>query len=283
MERVLVLGARGMLGSELMALPSSRFELTGLCHEELDITDEEKTFQIIQEIKPSTVIHAAAYTDVDGCEMDPDRAFSVNGQGTLHVAQACQMTGAGLVYLSTDYVFDGNGSRPYREDDPVNPINVYGKSKLEGEKHVERLLEQYTVVRSQWLFGKGGKNFVTTLLSLAEAGKPLTIVRDHIGSPTYARDLGLAIFRLLEKGCRGVFHVANRLSCSWHEFAVEILRTAEISDTEIIPVEWASLGRPAQRPHYSVLNCEKLTEQTGLEMRPWQEALREFVKERGTA
>lgn len=280
MKRVLVLGAKGMAGSALMGVLSSHFELIGLGHEELDITTEIETLRTVQDIRPSIVIHAAGYTDVDGCETNPDRAFSVNSQGTLHVARACRQTGASLVYISTDYVFDGKGSRPYREEEPVNPISIYGKSKLEGERHVQTLLNEFTIVRTQWLFGKGGKNFVTTVLSLAREGNPLTIVRDQIGSPTYVVDLSWAIFRLLENGSHGVFHVANSSSCSWYDFAQEIVRTAEISDIEIIPVDGAFLGRPAPRPNYSVLNCERLTLETGLTMRPWQQALREFVKGR---
>jgi len=280
MERVLVLGAKGMVGSELMGVLSLRFELIGLGHEELDITAEKEILQAVQDVRPGIVIHAAAYTDVDGCETDPERAFSVNSQGTLHVALACRQKGTRLVYISTDYVFDGKGSRPYREEDPVNPINIYGRSKLEGEKHVQRLLDEFIIVRTQWLFGKGGKNFVTTVLGLAREGKPLTIVRDHLGSPTYVLDLCRAILGLLEKGSYGVFHAANSRFCSWYDFAWEIVRSAELSDVKIIPVDWASLGRPAPRPRYSVLNCERLTLETGLAMRPWHKALREFVKGR---
>ncbi len=278
MDRVLVLGARGMVGSELMAIPSSRFEMVGLGHEDLDIVIEEDTHRAIQDIRPRIIVHTAAYTDVDGCEKAPDRAFRVNGQGTLHVAQACHRIGAKLLYLSTDYVFDGKGSRPYREEDPVNPINIYGKSKLEGERHVQHLLQEFIIVRTQWLFGRGGKNFVTTVLNLTKEANPLNIVRDQVGSPTYARDLSTAIFRLLETHCRGIFHVTNSASCSWYDFAQEILRVAGISDVEIIPVDEASLGRSAPRPHYSVLDCERFTLETGLAMRPWQEALKEFVK-----
>jgi len=278
MDRVLVLGVKGMVGSALMRILSARFELIGLGHGQLDVADERETLQTIQGIRPSIVIHAAAYTDVDGCETNPDQAFRINSQGTLHVARACRQTAARLVYMSTDYVFDGEISRPYKENDPVNPISIYGKSKLEGEQHARRLLDKLTIVRTQWLFGKGGKNFVTTVLNLARRSKPLTIVRDQIGSPTYAVDLSRAILRLLENGSHGVFHVANSLSCSWYDFAREIVKAAEISDVEIIPVEGANFGRPAPRPHYSVLGCQKLTRETGLTMRPWQKALREFLK-----
>lgn len=280
MERVLVLGAKGMVGSELMQACPSRFEMIGLGRGELDVTAERETLRTVHEIKPRVVIHAAAYTSVDGCETDPDQAFRVNSQGTLHVALACRQAGARLVYMSTDYVFDGEGPRPYREEDPANPISIYGKSKLEGERHVQRLLDDYIIVRTQWLFGRGGKNFVTTVLDLAREGSPLTIVQDQIGSPTYVVDLSRAIFRLLENGFHGVFHVANSSSCSWYEFAREIVKTAGIEDIEIIPVDEAFQGRPAPRPHYSVLNCERLTRETGLTMRPWQKALQDFVKRR---
>lgn len=278
MERVLVLGAKGMVGTELMAVPSSHFEVIGLGREELDITAEPEILRTTKKIRPGVVIHAAAYTDVDGCETNPDRAFHVNGEGTRHVARACREIGAKLVYISTDYVFDGEGSRPYREQDPVNPLSVYGKSKLEGERHVQRLLEEFTIVRTEWLFGKGGKNFVTTVLSQAREKTPLHIVQDHIGSPTYAVDLSTAIFRLVAKGCRGIFHITNSASCSWYSFAREIIRLAEIPDVEITPVDWAFLKRPAPRPRYSVLDCERLRVETGLMMRSWKEALKEFME-----
>ncbi len=277
MERVLVLGAQGMVGSELMDILSSRFELIGLGRGRLDITAEKETIRAIQDINPLIVIHAAGYTDVDGCEKDPARAFRVNTQGTLHVAQACHGAKAKLVYISTDYVFDGKGSRPYQEEDPVNPINTYGESKLQGERHIQRLLTDFTIVRTQWLFGKGGKNFVTTILDLARGGGPLTVVHDQIGSPTYVVDLSRAILRLLENGSQGVFHVTNSSSCSWYDFAREIVRTAGFSNIEILPVDEAFLGRAALRPHYSILDCERLARETGMTMRPWQEALREFV------
>jgi len=281
MERVLVLGAKGMVGSALMGVLSSRFDVVGLGHAELDITAERETLQTIQDIQPATVIHTAAYTDVDGCERNPDRAFNANSQGTLFVARACRGAGARLVYISTDYVFDGKGSRPYREEDPANPISIYGKSKLEGERHVQSLLDEFTIVRTQWLFGERGKNFVTTILGLAREGNRLSIVRDQIGSPTYAVDLSRAMSRLLERGCHGVFHVANSSSCSWCDFAREIVRVAEIPDIDIIPVDSVSLTRPAPRPRYSVLSCRKFARETGLTMRPWQEALKEFIKGRG--
>lgn len=280
MERVLVLGAKGMVGSALMGILSSGFELVGLGPEELDITDEGETLRTVQGIGPSIVIHAAAYTDVDGCEKEPRQAFLVNSKGTLHVARACHQRGARLLYVSTDYVFDGKASRPYKEVDPVNPINIYGRSKLGGERHVQRFLDEFTIVRTQWLFDDRGRNFVRTLLNWVKRGKPLTIVRDQIGSPTYVADLSHAILRLLQEGSRGVFHVANSSSCSWYDFAQEILKTAGVSDIDIIPVDGASLGRPAPRPHYSVLDCEKLTQEAGLSMRPWQKALREFMKGR---
>jgi dTDP-4-dehydrorhamnose reductase len=281
MERVLVLGAMGMVGAALMRVLTAGFDPIGLGHESLDITAEVETLRTLQEIRPRIVVHAAAYTDVDGCETDPERAFRVNSQGTLHVARACHQVGAKLVYISTDYVFDGERSKPYREDAPTNPISVYGRSKLEGESQVRRLLKEFIIVRSQWLFGKGGKNFVTTILGLARQGNRLTIVQDQVGSPTYVVDLAWAIFRLLEKGSQGIFHVANSSHCSWYELAQEIVRTAGILDCEITPVDAAFLGRPAPRPRYSVLDCERLNLETGMRMRPWQEALREFLKGRG--
>ena len=280
MQRVLVLGAKGMVGSALTGVASPPFDVIGLGHGELDITAERETFRTIQEIRPRIVIHAAAYTDVDGCEENPEKAFNTNSQGTLFVAQACRRVGARLVYLSTDYVFDGKCPKPYGEEARVNPISVYGRVKLEGERHVQRLLEAFVIVRTQWLFGEGGRNFVDTIMDLAKAGKPLKIVQDQIGSPTYTVDLSQAIFRLLEKGCHGIFHVANRTSCSWYDLAREVVRVSGISGAEIIPIQSVDLDRSAPRPEHSVLDCEKLTRETGLRMRTWQEALRAFIEGR---
>jgi dTDP-4-dehydrorhamnose reductase len=280
MERVLVLGAQGMVGSALMGSSSPRFELVGLGHADLDITVEKEGLRAVRDIRPDVLIHAAAYTDVDGCERNPDRAFDTNSRGTSHVVKACREIGAKLVYISTDYVFDGSSTIPYREEDPVNPLSVYGRSKLEGERHVQSLLNDFIILRTQWLFGDKGKNFVTMVLNGVKDGKTLTIVRDQFGSPTYVVDLRLAILRLVERGCRGVFHVANSSSCSWYEFAREILEVAGMSDIDIIPVDGTSLRRPAPRPQYCVLNCEKLTRETGLTMRPWQRALRDFMRGR---
>lgn len=280
MKKVLVLGARGMLGSALMALFSPSFEVVGLGHADVDVAFEKEVRRAVHDIQPDIVIHAAAYTDVDGCERNPDRAFETNTQGTLRVVQACREIGATLVYISTDYVFDGRGVAPYREDDPVHPLSVYGKSKLGGERHVQDGLDEFVIVRTQWLFGRGGRNFVTTVLEWAEDGRALTIVNDQFGSPTYVVDLSQTILRLLEKGCWGIFHVANSSSCSWYEFAREIFEVAGVPDVAIIPVEGASLGRPAPRPRHCILDCGRLTRETGVTMRSWQSALRDFLKER---
>jgi dTDP-4-dehydrorhamnose reductase len=263
-----------------MRVLSPHFDLVGLDIEELDITVEADTLQTIQEVSPTRVVHAAAQTDVDSCETDSGMAFRVNSQGTLHVARACHSIGARMLYISTDYVFDGTASRPYTEKDPVKPLSVYGQSKLEGEQHVRNLLEEFTIVRTQWLFGEKGKNFVTTILNLAQKGNPLTVVNDQVGSPTYTKDLSLAILRLLETGCRGVFHAANSSFCSWYDFARAIVKSAGIRGVKITPMDSTCLKRPAPRPHYSIFDCSKLIRETGLTMRPWHEALQDFLNGR---
>jgi len=277
MERVLVFGAKGMLGSAIMDSLSSSFELVGFGHEELDVTDEKATRRAISDLEPGIVIHAAAYTDVDGCETNPEESYRVNGQGTLYVVQACRETKSRLVYLSTDYVFDGKTSRPYREEDPVNPINVYGKSKLQGEQHVSRLLTDFIIIRTQWLFGKTGKNFVTTVLDSARDGKPMTIIRDQIGSPTYVMDLSCAISQLLRKDFRGIFHVANSSFCSWYEFAKKILEQRGVQ-MSVVPVDSDSLHQKARRPRFSALGNFSWQKAFGEPLRHWEDALKDFLR-----
>jgi dTDP-4-dehydrorhamnose reductase len=277
---ILVIGGKGMLGRDLMSiLPStlSNDEIFGWDIEEVDIREEESTLFKIEKLRPDIVINIAAHTDVDGCESDEERAFAVNAEGARHVALGALKCGAKMVYLSTDYVFDGNKREPYLETDPPHPLNVYGRSKLKGEQYVQALLKDALIIRTQWLYGKSGKNFVTSILRQASEKKVLSIVNDQIGSPTYTVDLAKAIVVLIQYDARGIFHVANSNFCTWYTFGQAILKLWGMDKVRVIPISSKELGRPAIRPSYSVFNCQKLKGETGLALRPWSEALKDYL------
>ena len=223
------------------------------------------------------MINLAAYTDVDGCELNEEKAFAVNAEGTKHVALAASRCRAKMVYLSTDYVFDGNKREPYLESDSPHPLNVYGRSKWKGEQYVQELVKDALIIRTQWLYGRYGKNFVTSILRQAREKKVLSIVNDQIGSPTYTVDLAKAISALIQFDARGIFHVANSDLCTWYTFGQAILKLSGMDKVKVIPISSKELGRPAIRPSYSVLNCQKLKKETGLTLRPWSEALKDYL------
>lgn len=280
--RVLITGAWGQLGQELMRAYADA-QVLGLGSVEMDVTRASHVKAAIADWRPDVVLHGAAYTNVDGCEADPDRAFRVNALGTRNVALGCQAAGAVLVYLSSDYVFDGEKvGTPYTEYDRPNPRSVYGLSKLAGEEYVRDLLDRFFIVRTAWLHGLHGKNFLRTILSMARQGKKLAIVDDQVGSPTFAADLAPALRQLVETGQYGLYHVTNAGSCSWHTLAQQALALAAERFPELrrIPVRALSteqLSRPAPRPPYSVLRNYNL-ELAGLpRLRSYEEALRDFV------
>jgi dTDP-4-dehydrorhamnose reductase len=281
---LLVIGAKGMLGSDLMTvlhagLPND--EVVGWDIGEIDIQKEEETVTKIEKLRPSVVVHLAAYTDVDGCELDEERAFAINAEGTKHVALAVSRCQAKMVYLSTDYVFDGNKREPYLESDSPHPLNVYGRSKLQGEQYVQAWTKKALIIRAQWLYGRYGKNFVTSILRQANEKKVLSIVDDQIGSPTYTVDLAKAISVLIQFDARGIFHVANSDLCTWYAFGQTVLKLSGMDKVRVIPISSKELGRPAVRPSYSVFNCQKLKRETGSALRPWSEAVRDYLAIQG--
>src|SRR5688572_16548000 len=233
--RVLVTGAGGMLGRALSERLQGAHTLYLWGREEADLTDEAQVRTAARGIAFDAVVHAAAMTDVDGCETDPERALRVNRDGTRHVAALARERAAALVYVSTDYVFDGAKRSPYLEEDPTGPLNVYGRSKLEGERAAAASGARSLVVRTSWLFGPGGKNFVDTIASKLERGESLRVVDDQKGSPTYTRDLAHAIELLLRRGATGVVHATNAGTTTWHGLAREIARVLG-SDAPIAPV-----------------------------------------------
>lgn len=276
---ILVVGAQGMLGQDLMALLGSRAH--GVDIADIDITSPESVMKVVGDLKPEVVINCAAYTDVDGCESNTETAMAVNGEGVGYLAMACRDIGALLVQVSTDYVFDGGKGTPYVEDDAPCPLSVYGESKLAGEMNAA-FSSEHLIVRTQWLYGLHGKNFVETMLRLGAEKDELSVVDDQIGSPTWTVDLARAIIALIDHGCRGVYHAANAEYCSWNDFARAIFEEAGIT-VSVKPMTTTELNRPARRPLYSTLECSKLAADTGFQPQPWRSALRDYLKLRSAA
>jgi len=272
--RILITGADGQLGAALrQSLAEEQLILKDL--PVFDLTDPSCEEQIVS-ARPGVVIHAGAYTNVDGAEREPDRARAVNAAGTAAVARAAQMIHAKLIYISTDYVFDGKKTVPYSEEDEPNPINVYGRTKLEGEVAARRYCENTLIVRTAWLYGKAGHNFVKTIMRLAGERSVLDVVADQKGCPTFADDLAGALVDLMKSDLRGICHVTNSGESTWHEFAEEIIRLMDVT-TAVRPISSAEAGRLAKRPPYSVLAHERFTA-LYQPLPHWQDALQRFMK-----
>ena len=271
--RVLVTGANGQLGRELLAALGNE-EVHPRDHRSLDISNESAVLAAVREIRPRWVINAAAFNDVDGAEMAEEEAFAVNARGPLNLARAAAEVNAGLVHVSTDYVFDGRKGSAYTEDDQPNPLSVYGRSKYQGERSVLESKASACVLRTAWLYGLHGKNFVKAILDVASKGRPLKVVADQVGSPTSAADLAGAINQLIRTPARGLFHVANAGACSRFEFAKAIVRGA----VEVHPITSAEAGRPARRPDNSSLTSVRWPALGLPSLRPWQSALDDFLQ-----
>lgn len=267
-----------MLGSDLAAQFKYRHEVVGMDIDEINITRASECRHAVSEVQPQLVINAAAYTNVDGCETAKEECFAVNAEAVKNIAEACHEKDITIVHYSTDYVFDGNSTRPYLEDDPCNPINTYGASKLTGEHHLRHTTDNYLVIRTAWLYGAKGKNFVQAILERARTTGKLTVVDDQTGSPTCTRDLAAATELLIDKNARGIFHVTNRGSCTWYDFARKILKEARLDTVELTPMKSSELQRVAKRPAYSVLGMQKFMEVTGKTMQPWQLAFSDYYK-----
>lgn len=277
--RVLVTGAGGQLGREVVDVCSAAGDEVVACDvATMDITDRDMVMQVLAKGAPDAVVHAGAWTNVDGCESEPDRAYAVNALGTRHVAEAARFVGARVCYISTDYVFDGTGTRPYHEWDAVNPLSVYGRSKLGGEL---ALGPDDTVVRTSWVCGRYGRNFVKTILGRAADGHDLTVVDDQFGCPTFADDLAGMIRRLVVARLPGVFHVTNQGTTSWYQFARDAVEAAGLDTSLVTPITTAQMRppRPAPRPANSVLDNAALR-LSGLPLLPdHHEPLERLVKE----
>ncbi len=278
--KVTIFGATGLLGKALMR-EWREDQVTGLSSKDADIRDPRQVANAVEETHPDWIVLAAAYTDVDGCETNRELAFSVNRDGAANVARAAKEHGSRLLFLSTDYVFDGNKTIPYEVDDTRAPQSIYGRSKAEAEVQVEQSLPGSCIVRTSWLFGTGGKCFPDTILKLASTRGQLDVVNDQRGSPTYAFDLTRAVIQLCRKGAEGIVHVTNRGECTWFEFAQAIVAGAGLN-TAIHPTTTEKFPRPAQRPKYSVLSPGSL-DRYDISMPDWQDALRRYLIERSSA
>jgi dTDP-4-dehydrorhamnose reductase len=275
--RVTIFGASGLLGKALMREWRSD-EVVGLSSRDVDIRNAARVEEIVQETRPDWIVLAAAYTDVDGCETNPELAYTVNRDGAMHVAGAAKKAGARLLFLSTDYVFDGKKTSPYETSDVRNPQSVYGRSKSEAEVGLQSLLPDCCVVRTSWIFGTGGKCFPNTILKLAESRLTLDVVNDQRGCPTFTDDLARALIHLCRNQASGIVHATNAGECTWFEFAREIVRGAGLA-TEVRPVDSQQMARPAPRPAYSVLSAKSLLNR-GIIMPNWQDALQRYLVER---
>lgn len=273
--RMLILGVRGMLGTDLMEVMA---DLKPICvdREECDITDEQQVAATVKSVQPTVIINAAAYTNVDGAESEEELATSINGKAVGNVARAAKTAGAVLVHYSTDYVFDGLKKEGYREDDPTNPIGAYGRSKAEGERQLPKNTDAFYLLRTSWLYGKNGKNFVDTMLRLARGKQELKVVNDQHGKPTWTRDVALATRFLLEHANRypyGIYHAVNEGETTWYDFACAIFESANLPVT-VTPIPSKDFPTPTERPAYSSLHNTKMPR-----LRSWRKALQEYLTE----
>src|SRR5215469_2954939 len=274
--RILIIGSSGLLGSDLVEQWSDD-EVISADLGDVDIRDIGLVRQFITQTRPDWVVLAAAYTDVDGSERNADQAFAVNGEGTRNVARIAKELGRKLLYVSTDYVFDGISRRPYEPDDPVHPLNVYGASKAAGENAIREESTHWLIARTSWLFGASRASFPEKILRAASCQRQIKVVADQIGSPTFTRDLATAIRDLVRSDAQGILHITNSGSCSWFDFAKEVLLKAG-PKTPILPITTAEADRLAKRPTYSVLSPVSLAVH-GITLRSWQEAVDAYLAE----
>lgn len=276
--RVLVTGVKGQLGYDVMRELEKRSHTgIGVDIEEMDITDAAKVEEVIKASDVETVIHCAAYTAVDAAEDNVDICRRINADGTENIARVCKELDLKMIYISTDYVFNGEGTRPWEPDDERQPLNVYGETKYEGELAVEKYLEKYYIVRIAWVFGVNGKNFIKTMLKLSETHSELNVVNDQIGSPTYTRDLAVLLADMAEREAYGRYHATNEGLCTWYDFAKEIFRQAG-KEIVIHPVTSEQFPSKAKRPHNSRLNKDKLEENGFRRLPTWQDALGRYLE-----
>lgn len=280
---IVITGVQGLLGHEVAHVCEEQGDkVVGtdvrLPSMPLDITDLAAIRNVLSFLKPEWLINCAAFTDVDGCETRQDAAYELNARAPGYLARACEEYGTKLLHMSTDYVFSGNKEEPYCETDETDPLSIYGKSKRAGEIAIQEGIEHYIIVRTQWLFGPYGKNFVSTILNIARDKDKITVVNDQHGSPTYSKDLARAIRQLIGCNAQGIYHVCNRGNATWFDLAKKALELVDLP-TEVVPVGTKDFPRPARRPANSIFSTKRFTDTTGKLMPAWQISLGQYVKE----
>lgn len=278
MKKILITGANGQLGVDLMDMLSPFYAVKGYGRAQLDITKLDDTINIVRGMKPNIIINCGAYTNVDKAEQEKDMAYRVNGLACRNLAVACLETKSQLIHISTDFVFDGKKEEPYIEFDKANPINIYGHSKLMGEEYIRQIYPRHFILRTSWLYGQYGNNFVKTMLKLAKENEILRVVDDQKGTPTYTKDLVRVIRLLMETEAYGTYHASNNGACTWFEFASQIFSLYQINK-KILSVTAEELKRPARRPQNSVMRNYLLELDFGYHLDNWADALKRFVKE----
>lgn len=284
MKRIALIGANGMLAAAIKKHAPVGCQINEYDLPDFDLTDRTQVIAL-QDDAPEIILNCAAYTDVDGCEKNHELAMQVNGVGVGFLAELAQRLGAILVHISTDFVFDGNKKSPYLEDDKPNPLSVYGQSKLRGEQAIQQSgLKKYFIVRTSWLYGAGGKNFVETMIRLAKERTELSVVDDQRGAPTWTEDLAQIVFALLQTDKYGLYHFSNDGECSWYGFAREIFEQVGKSESlkveNLIPIPTAGYPLPAERPRYSVLSKDKIVQATKITIPTWQQSLESYLSKR---
>lgn len=276
--KILVTGVNGQLGYDVVReLQKRGHEPIGVDIEEMDITRKAEVEKVWEKVQPDGVIHCAAYTAVDRAEDEEELCREVNAAGTRNIAEVCKKNHGVMMYISTDYVFSGEGEKPWRPEDEKNPVSVYGLTKLEGERAVTSLLDEYFIVRISWVFGENGKNFVDTMLRLGKEKEAVSVVCDQIGSPTYTYDLARLLVDMMETKAYGIYHASNEGVCSWYEFAVEIFKWAGM-DVRVEPIKSSEFTAKAKRPMNSRMSKAKLTE-NGFQLLPtWQDAVKRYIR-----
>ncbi len=278
--KVLVTGVKGQLGYDVVRRLEKRgHETVGVDIEEMDITKEDEVSRVMKSAAPDAVIHCGAYTAVDRAEEEPEACRRVNADGTANIAAACAEMDCKLLYLSTDYIFSGEGERPWEPDDEPSPLNVYGQTKYEGEQAIKAKLDKYFIVRISWVFGINGNNFIKTMLRLGKENGAVKVVSDQIGSPTYTADLAELLADMIESEAYGQYHATNEGLCSWYEFAKEIFRAAGMNGVKVAPVSTGEFPAKAKRPLNSRMSKEKLTENGFRRLPSWQDAVARYIRE----
>ena len=278
--KVLVTGVKGQLGYDVVReLQKRGHEAVGVDIDEMDITDAAAVERVMTEVQPDAVIHCSAYTAVDRAEEDTEICRRVNVDGTENIAKICKKLDCKMLYLSTDYIFSGDGERPWEPDDEASPLNAYGQSKYDGELALKKYVEKYFIVRISWVFGINGNNFIKTMLRLGRENGAVKVVDDQIGSPTYTYDLATLLVDMIESDCYGAYHATNEGICSWYEFAKEIFRAAGMDNVSVTPVKSGEFPVKAKRPKNSRMSKEKLVT-NGFSLLPaWQDAVARYIKE----